>query len=66
MDSAVQKIQDGQMTGTVKQDGEGMANTIMILVANAKDGAELMDNTADLNVDDGVAKIRVPYAKITG
>ena len=66
MDSAVQKIQDGQMTGTVKQDGEGMANTIMTLVTNVKDGAELMDNTSDLNVDDGVAKIRVPYAKITG
>lgn len=66
MDSAVQKIENGQMTGTVKQDGEGMANTIMTLVTNIQSGAALMDNTTDMNVDAGVAKIRVPYAKITG
>lgn len=65
MDSAVQKINDGQMTGTVKQDGDGMAETIVTLVKNIKDGAKLMDNTSSMNVDDGVAKIRVPYAKIT-
>jgi methyl-galactoside transport system substrate-binding protein len=66
MDSAVQKIENGQMTGTVKQDGEGMATTIMTLVSNINDGASLMDNTSSLNVDTGVAKIRVPYAKVTG
>ena len=66
MDSAVHKIEHGQMTGTVKQDGEGMANTIMTLVTNIQSGAALMDNTTDMNVDAGVAKIRVPYAKITG
>ena len=65
MDSAVQKIENGQMTGTVKQDGEAMANTIMTLITNIKDGASLMDNTDSYNVDDGVAKIRVPYAKVT-
>lgn len=66
MDSAVQKIQNGQMTGTVKQDAEGMANTIMTLVENVNTGAALMDNTADFNVDADCAKIRVPYAMITG
>ena len=66
MDSAVQKIQNGQMTGTVLQDGAAMAATIMTLIGNISDGAELMDNTADYNVDEGVAKIRVPYAKISG
>lgn len=65
MDSAVQKIENGQMTGTVKQDGQAMAETIVTLVSNIKDGAALMDNTADFNVDEGVAKIRVPYAKIS-
>lgn len=65
MDSAVQKINDGQMTGTVKQDGNGMAETIVTLVKNINDGAKLMDNTSSMNVDEGVAKIRVPYAKIT-
>lgn len=66
MDSAVQKIQNGQMTGTVKQDGEGMASTIMTLITNIKDGGALMDNTDSFNVDEGVAKIRVPYSMITG
>ena len=61
MDSAVQKINDGQMTGTVKQDGDGMAETIVTLVKNINDGGALMDNTSSMNVDDGVAKIRVPY-----
>ena len=66
MDSAVQKIENGQMTGTVKQDAEGMANTIMTLVNNINTGAALMDNTSDYNVDADCAKIRVPYAMITG
>ena len=66
MDSAVQKIENGQMTGTVKQDAAGMASTIMTLVENVNSGAELMANTDSYNVDEGVAKIRVPYAKVTG
>ena len=65
MDAAVQKIQNGQMTGTVKQDGNGMAETIVTLVKNISGGGALMDNTSSMNVDSGVAKIRVPYAKIT-
>lgn len=65
MDSAVQKINNGQMTGTVKQDGDGMAETIVTLVKNISDGGALMDNTSSMNVDSGVAKIRVPYAKVT-
>jgi len=66
MDSAVQKIENNQMTGTVKQDGQGMANTIMTLVGNIASEAALMENTSDFNVDADCAKIRVPYAKITG
>ncbi len=74
LDSAVEKIQNGQMTGTVKQDGEGMATTIMALVSNVDGDAALMNGIDDANgynVDkneDGtvkVAKIRVPYAKVT-
>ena len=66
MDSAVQKIENGQMTGTDKQDAAGMASTIMTLVENVNSAAELMANTDSYNVDEGVAKIRVPYAKVTG
>ena len=55
MDSAVQKIDAGIMTGTVKQDGEAMAATIATLVKNVKDGADLMANTESYKfaVDEG-------------
>lgn len=64
LDSMVQKIEEGQATGTVKQDGEGMATTIMALVNNVKEGKELMAGTESYNVDADAAKIRVPYAKV--
>ena len=63
--SAVEKIDAGIMTGTVKQDGEAMAATIATLVQNVIDGAELMANTDSYNVDADSAKIRVPYAMYT-
>jgi len=65
IDSAKQAIDEGKMTGTIMQDAAGMAETITTLVGNIKDGAALMDNTGDLNVDEGVAKIRVPYGVYT-
>ena len=65
IDSAKQAIDEGKMTGTIMQDAAGMAETITALVGNIKDGAALMDNTGDLNVDEGVAKIRVPYGVYT-
>lgn len=72
MDSAVQKIDAGIMTGTVKQDGEAMAATIATLVKNVKDGADLMANTESYKfaVDEATgetipSKIQVPYAMYT-
>lgn len=65
-DSAKQLINEGKMTGTIKQDAEGMATTILALVKNVMSGAGLMDNTSSFNVDEGVNKIRVPYATYTG
>ena len=65
-DSAKEKINAGQMTGTIKQDAEGMASTIAQLVTNINDGAELMANTESFNVDSDVDKIRVPYGTYTG
>ncbi len=63
--TAVEKIDAGIMTGTVKQDGEAMAATIAALVKNVMDGAELMANTDSYNVDADSAKIRVPYSMYT-
>jgi methyl-galactoside transport system substrate-binding protein len=61
-DNAKALIKAGNMTGSIKQDAVGMASTILTLVQNVKDGAELMANTDQYVVDEGVAKIRVPYS----
>ncbi len=66
VDTAKEKIQAGQMTGTIMQDAAGMADTITTLVGNLKGGENLMANTDQFNVDDSVAKIRVPYGVYTG
>lgn len=63
-DAAQELIKEGKMAGTVKQDGEGMAKAITHLIGNA--GGELMANTDRYNVDEGVAKIRVPYTPYLG
>ena len=69
--SAVEKIDAGIMTGTVKQDGEAMAATIATLVKNVKDGADLMANTESYKFavsEEGETisnKIQVPYAMYT-
>ena len=54
------------MTGTVMQDAEGMADTLIALLTNVGNGEELMANTDSFNVDDSVAKIRVPYGLYQG
>ncbi|MGI5963837.1 MAG: galactose ABC transporter substrate-binding protein [Lawsonibacter sp.] len=68
-DSAKEKINAGQMTGTIKQDAEGMANSIAALVANVQAGSDLMtgiDEANGYNVDESVDKVRVPYGIYTG
>ena len=66
--SAVEKIDAGIMTGSVKQDGEAMAATIATLVGNIQSGAALMDNTDQytLATDDAgetiANQILVPYS----
>ncbi len=65
-DSAKALIADSMMSGTIMQDAQGMADTISTLVGNIGAGEDLMANTDSYNVDDGVAKIRVPYGIYTG
>ena len=64
-DSAKQLIDEGKMTGTIMQDAAGMASTIATLVGSVEAGDAVMADTADYNVDEGVAKIRVPYGVYT-
>lgn len=59
-------IANGKMTGTIKQDAAGMANGIIFLAKNIGAGKELMADTGSFNVDEGVAKVRIPYAIFTG
>lgn len=65
-DAAKELIKDGKMTGTIKQDAEGMANAITKLIKNSLDGKDLMDDTGSFTVDKGVKKIRIPYSKYLG
>jgi len=62
---AQEAIQSGKMTGTVLQDAVGMAATVFALTKNIVDGEPLLANTDDFNIDEGVNKIRVPYAIVT-
>lgn len=66
-DAAKDLIQKGKMTGTIKQDAEGMAKAIALMCANGlSDTASLMDNTEDYSVEENVNKIRIAYAKYLG
>lgn len=66
-DAAKQLIADGKMTGTIKQDAEGMANGIAHLVNNVASGKEVMADTSDFNISEKVSnKIYIPYATYTG
>ena len=66
-DAAKQLIADGKMTGTIKQDADGMADCIAFLAGNAASGKDLMDSTDSYNKSDKVAnKIYIPYASYTG
>lgn len=64
-ETAVGKINSGEMMGSIKQDNVGMASTIMALVKNIAKGEDIMANTDSFNVDADVAKIRVPYSIVT-
>jgi len=64
-DVAVEAINAGRMTGTILQDGPAMAACIIALAKNIANGADLMANTGSYNIDQGVAKIRIPYAIVS-
>ena len=66
-DAAKQLIADGKMTGTIKQDAEGMADCIADLTKNAGSGQDVMANTDSYNISENVKnKIYIPYAIYTG
>ena len=65
-DAARQYIADEKMTGTIKQDADGMAAALSHLASNGIEGKSIMSNTENYHVDSGVAKIRISYSKYLG
>ncbi len=64
-DAAKEAIGKGTMTGTIKQDAEGMANTIAQISANFMTSA---DTFADVEAENvvGTWRVNIPYATYTG
>lgn len=63
-DAAKDAIAAGSMIGTIKQDAEGMANTIANITANFMDGKEAFDGVDSANVV-GTWRVNIPYATYT-
>jgi len=58
-------INNGYMSGTVKQDAEGMAKAVFKLSYNAAQGKDFLDGT-DYKYDDTNIAIRIPYQPYSG
>ena len=62
--AAVSKINTGAMTGTIKQDGEGMAKTIAKIVANFQTGKNALYDIDEENMI-GTWRVNIPYSTYT-
>ena len=60
-EAAQSKIRSGAMTGTVKQDGELMAKTIVKIVENMLAGREMLYGI-DENMVAGKQRVNIPYS----
>ncbi len=66
-EAAIDLIENGKMTGTVKQDAEGMAKAVSRVVTNSLTaGKKLTDDLDGFHIDSGVTKIRIPYSAYLG
>ena len=64
-DAAKEKIADGSMTGTIKQDAEGMANAISTITQNMASGKAPFECIDSANVV-GTWRVNIPYSSYTG
>ena len=64
-DAAREAIAGGRMTGTIKQDADGMANVLVQLTKNFRDGKATFDGVEAANVI-GTWRVNIPYATYTG
>ena len=63
--AAQARIADGTMTGTIKQDAEGMADTLVDVIDNFIEGDSAFDGIDEENIVDNW-RINIPYEKYTG
>ena len=61
--TAMDAIKNGQMQGTVKQDGDAMARAIVAIAANVMNGKTFLEGT-DYAFEQGVRKLRIPYSPV--
>lgn len=64
-DAAKEKIADKSMTGTIKQDAEGMANAISTITQNLASGKATFEGIDSANVV-GTWRVNIPYSSYTG
>ncbi len=64
-EAAQAAITAGTMTGTIKQDAEGMANTIAQIVQNFQAGSDKLDGVEEDNIV-GTWRVNIPYSTYTG
>ncbi len=65
--AAIDLIKKGKMTGTIKQDAEGMAKAVTTIVSNTlEEGKKMDDGLDDYTIDKDVFKVRIPYAQYLG
>ena len=63
-DAAKEKIADGSMTGTIKQDAEGMANAISTITQNMASGKATFEGIDSANVV-GTWRVNIPPHTVT-
>lgn len=64
-DAAVAKIKDGSMTGTIKQDAKGMAETIVKISQNFLSAKDMFEGVDKDNMV-GNWRVNIPYSAYTG
>lgn len=64
-DAAKDAIAAGSMIGTIKQDAEGMANTIADIAGNFLNGADTFNGVDSANIV-GTWRVNIPYGTYTG
>ena len=64
--AAQELIKNGKMTGTIKQDADGMADAIEKVVSNGLSGKNILEGMNGYTIDENVAKLRISYAVYLG